>query len=203
VFSDYKTMHVIQDKSVFESPHDTAVMLGVDAIYKVKAVGTSITYQWQVDDGGGYQSISSNHPNYIGVNTDKLTVKTTTFSLTGNKYRCLIYGGCRTEPIASNDAHLGLWWPTSVGIVGNTISDVMVFPNPASGSELTIVMKDATGSVNARIVDNLGRTVATEHLAMNNSTSKLNISALPAGVYRIVLSDIQFNTVKAVMFTKQ
>lgn len=204
-YSETRTIHVIQDKTVIDDPKDTSIVEGGSGIFKVKAIGTAISYQWQVDDGKGFQSIPLNHPNYVGANTDVLQINYAPYAFSGHRYRCLIYGGCNPAPIGSKGALLTMLWPTSVAGINAKNADAIIYPNPATGSELTLVVKNhASKNINTRIIDNMGRTLSAQPATLSSDNSaKIDISALPSGIYSVIIADEQFNTVKTITFTKK
>lgn len=193
---------VTQDKSIGEHPRDTTVIIGENAIFNVKAVGTGLNLHWQEDNGKGFQSISPTSPYYSGVNTVKLTIKDVDMSKSGYRYRCLASGGCDPAPAASNDALLNVWWPASVN---NLYSDknIVIYPNPATGAELTIRVNNlSSDNVDTKVVDQFGRVLISQNIALNNNTGTLDISKLPSGIYSIFIADGQFNMVRNMKFTK-
>lgn len=204
-YSAIREMHVIQDKSVIDNPRDTAVVVDGFGYFAVSAVGTAISYQWQVDNGQGFQSISDNHPNYDGVNTDTLKLKYTPFDFNGYHYRCLVYGGCNEVPAASTGAVLTMQWPTSVATATGNTDGITIYPNPATGNTLFVNVKNAASQkMNVRIVDNMGRTLSNQAITLDASnTSSIDIRTIPAGIYSVILADEQFNTVKTITFTKK
>ena len=76
--------------------------------------GTS--YQWQVNAGGGYVSLS-NSSVYSGVTTQTLSVSNAPASLSGNLYRCVVTGNC--APTATSAGATLTVNPTPVANAGN------------------------------------------------------------------------------------
>jgi hypothetical protein len=202
-YSDGIEMVVLEDKSIGDHPRDTTVNAGVDAKFNVTVLGTGLQLQWQVNDGGGFQSISLGSPYYSGVTTNMLTVKNPTRDMQGYQYRCLVYGGCDEIPVASNGGLLNVWWPASVNdLSGN--NDISVYPNPATGSKLTLKVNNNVSDIsNIKIIDHFGRTLLSQDITLNNiKVADLDISSLPTGVYSILVTDRQFNMIKSLKFTK-
>ena len=197
-------MVVLEDKAVATQPHDTTVNVGINAEFSISTLGTNLSHRWQVDDGNGFQSIGLGSPYYSGVNTNILTVKNPTREMQGFKYRCLLYGGCDETPAASDPATLNVWWPATINNIAKD-NDIIVYPNPATGSKLTIKSNMANADItSAKVIDHLGRTLISENVTLNNSReAELNIHSLPSGVYSVLLIDAEFNTVQTVRFTKQ
>ncbi len=75
---------------IMEQPLDTSVCDGTPAWFEVEARGRKrITYQWQVDDGGGMVDISDG-PVYTGTQTDRLDIPVAVIGMTGYQYRVII-----------------------------------------------------------------------------------------------------------------
>ncbi len=86
-------------------PEPTTVDEGDDAEFSVvgTVIGGPIYYQWQVDDGGGWDNISDGGI-YSGATTDTLTVTAPDYTLSGYLYRCVVSNdGCE---VPSDDAEL-------------------------------------------------------------------------------------------------
>lgn len=59
----------------------------------VSAVGHNISYQWEVNTGSGWSTVS-NGTNYSGATTSSLKLLTVPASFNGNQYRCVVSGTC-------------------------------------------------------------------------------------------------------------
>ncbi len=69
---------------ISEQPSDAQVCPGSNATFKVEALGVvPLTFQWQVDDGGGLTDISGETGNI-------LLVSGADGSMDGNKYQCIV-----------------------------------------------------------------------------------------------------------------
>ena len=71
--------------------------------------------------------------------------------------------------------------------------DFQLFPKPVE-DQLTITLPTATGPVDLRILDAVGRTIHQQQL--NSTTADVDLEALPAGSYRCVLETVQGRQVK-------
>jgi CubicO group peptidase (beta-lactamase class C family) len=71
--------------------------------------------------------------------------------------------------------------------------DFQLYPNPVK-DQLTITLPTATGPVDLRILDAVGRTIHQQQL--NSTTADVDLEALPAGSYRCVLETVQGRQVK-------
>jgi len=71
-----------------------------DAVFSVTATGTNIGYQWQQDNGTGFQNISGSAP-YSGAGTRILTIRNVLPSMNGYQYRCVVKGDCTPNAVSS------------------------------------------------------------------------------------------------------
>lgn len=72
-----------------ESGNDSAVA-PAQADFSITAEGQgTLTYQWQVNDGGGYDNIA-NGSSYSGATTAALAINPTNVGLNGYSYRCVV-----------------------------------------------------------------------------------------------------------------
>jgi CSLREA domain-containing protein len=105
--------------TITTQPSDQAVNAGQTAQFQIAAVGTGLTYQWQMstNSGGSWTNITNASP-YSGATTTTLTVTSVTPELNEYQFRCLV-----TNPItvASTAAKL------TVSAVAPTVTQ-----NPAS-----------------------------------------------------------------------
>jgi hypothetical protein len=63
---------------------------------KISAVGTSLSYQWQVNYGSGFSDITSpgNNPKFEDYKTNQLKVGSAVSSINGAIFRCVVSGAC-------------------------------------------------------------------------------------------------------------
>lgn len=73
-------------------PSSTSVCLGGNASFSVTA-SNATGYQWQVDQGAGFNPISNN-AQFSGATTSTLTITGATAELGGYAYRVVVTGGC-------------------------------------------------------------------------------------------------------------
>jgi hypothetical protein len=73
----------------FESGN-TRICSGIIASFSVKASGSSLSYQWQVNLGSGYVDLINNNT-YSNVNSDKLIVNSN-YAMDGYQFRCIVSG---------------------------------------------------------------------------------------------------------------
>jgi len=93
------TLFVNRRPQVTTEPTDTNICLGNNASFIVTAIGSNITYRWQIDTGGtGFVDIVEATPSYgtifFGTADDTLFVPTPPLALNGARFRCIIDGLC-------------------------------------------------------------------------------------------------------------
>lgn len=99
---------------VYQDPLDRIICVGQTTNFQCKAIGTAITYQWQVStNGGGAWSNVTNGGIYSGATTFNLALSSVPVSMTGYKYRCVASGTC-PPPATSNVATLTVNTPVSI-----------------------------------------------------------------------------------------
>jgi len=94
-------------------PTATAICVGSGTSFSVAASGTGLTYQWQVNSGAGFVTVS-NGGMYSGATTPILSIVGATVSLNNNQYRCVVNGAC-PPALISNAVVLTVHGPATVG----------------------------------------------------------------------------------------
>jgi hypothetical protein len=79
--------------SIAAQPANAVACENNDTSFRVRATGYNLTYQWQENQGAGFTNVS-NSALYNGATTDSLVLTTTTASMNGYTYRCIIHNGC-------------------------------------------------------------------------------------------------------------
>jgi subtilisin-like proprotein convertase family protein len=86
---------------------------GATKTFSVAATGSALTYQWQVDMGGGFVNITTGTPSnpsgfiYTGQTTATLSINDVLATMTGYKYRVVVSGSC-TPAATSNEVTLAV-----------------------------------------------------------------------------------------------
>lgn len=88
---------------IVDHPEDIDVCEGSDAFFKVKARGhgRKLTYQWQVDAGGGFINII-NGGVYSGATSKQLNISPTDYSMNGYRYRVIVTDGSGNSNISNS-----------------------------------------------------------------------------------------------------
>lgn len=162
----------------------------------------SVTYQWQEDkhNGTGFVSLHDN-TDYSGTNTPTLTINSVNMSQDNYSYRCILGNYC-TNIVPTASAILDVYDPTAIGKTSFGNAGIIVYPNPVSGAELFIKMKQRTTNVHIRVMDVVGRVLISRDAEISNSKASVDVSSLHAGTYSIEVSDNANHSSATVPFTK-
>ncbi|MBS7255790.1 MBG domain-containing protein [Flavobacterium branchiicola] len=101
--SNSAALTVNSSPSISTQPSASSICTGANTTFFVSAANAT-GYQWQVDNGSGFTSISNN-ATYSGATTATLTITGATVGLNGYRYRAIASGVC-TPAAPSNDALL-------------------------------------------------------------------------------------------------
>ena len=162
---------------ITQHPVNDTTPVGGSAGFSVNVSAFSPTYQWQVNTTTGFVNLS-NTPPYSGVFTPTLTVTPTDSLISGKTYRCLI----------SSDSCLGVASDSAKLIVSGTldlsnindISDIVISPNPNSGTffiegkwnnELSIEVTDVLGKIIHSGKIPVSPTIAQKQISLNSRLS--------------------------------
>ena len=142
--SALRTLSVIVSGSVpsiLSQPSDSSIFIGTNASFSVTATGAGLSYQWQMNQGFGFNNLFDGGV-YSNVTTTTMNITGATLSMNGYQYRCSITGTC--PPVAiSNSAILSVSYPPCTGtpVAGATISTA----NPAcSGQNFSLSLSGST-----------------------------------------------------------
>ncbi|MEP6712216.1 MAG: M36 family metallopeptidase [Ferruginibacter sp.] len=127
--------------TITAQPSNTSACQGSVANFSITATGTSITYQWQLSEGGGAFSNLANGLLYTGVTSNTLTLTNISTTLNGNQYR-VIASGVPCGDVISNVAILEANPLPLVILTADSYTSVnpavraslSANPNPQSGS---------------------------------------------------------------------
>ncbi len=86
--------------AISSQPQTISVCAGNDTSFSVSATGTNLSYQWQLNTGGGFNNLSNNST-YSGVTGSSLHITNALASMSGYLYRCVISGACTPQAISS------------------------------------------------------------------------------------------------------
>lgn len=106
---------------VTTQPTGQTVCPGTTATFTTTATGTAIGYQWQQNNGSGFQNIPGNSP-YTGANTATLSVSSVSLGMNGYQYRCIVKGTCSPDAVTQA---VSLTVLNPVTINSNSVSDAV------------------------------------------------------------------------------
>ena len=120
--------------TISADPSNTTVVAGdTPANFTVTASTNetlaALTYQWEVDDGGGYANVT-NDATYSGATTNSLTITTTNTSLTTYQYRCVVTSTSALAPTATSAAATLTVNAAAVTISVDPANATVAFPLP-------------------------------------------------------------------------
>jgi gliding motility-associated-like protein len=85
------TVSVIPQPSITAQPASLQICTGQGAMFSVTATGSSLTYQWQADQGSGFANIN-NGGVYSGATTNQLQISNSA-GLNNVRYQCIVTSG--------------------------------------------------------------------------------------------------------------
>ena len=172
-------------------PTNQSVNAGSMVKFGTSSSDPAATFQWQLNAGTGYVSLT-NGTQFIGPNTDTLTIASATMSLSGKSFRCLSTSGTCSD--TSDEAIL-----TVVAFGIDELSDnnpVIVYPNPAQNN-LVFQVNALVRNKPFLILNNVGQVVLSGIIEAEKNS--INISELANGYYVIRIGDgvlVPFSVVK-------
>ena len=107
--------------AITTQPTGQTVCPGSPVTFTVAATGTGVVYQWQENNGSGFQNIGGSSP-YTGSNTPALTIANISLSMQGYQYRCVVRGTC-APPAVSAAAILNVLNPVIIN--SSSITDTV------------------------------------------------------------------------------
>lgn len=167
---------------VSTQPADQQVNLGDLAQFSVVPTSTPATYQWQTDQGLGFQNVMTGGQ-YFGATTANLTLANATLANDAQAFRCRVTVGSCTD--TSDVAVLTV--NNNIGTAEHVQEMALAtFPNPVSDLLSIKVAPDRVGS-HYTLVDPQGRIVRTGTLASENTI--VEMGELPRGTYVLTVKD--------------
>jgi hypothetical protein len=165
---------------VATQPADLQVNLGDLAQFSVTPASNPSTYQWQTDQGLGFQNVI-NGGQYLGATGPSLTVTNATLANDAQAFRCRVTAGICTD--TSDVAVLTV--NNNIGTEEWLRSDlVSVYPNPVS-DHLSITVDASLVGSPFTLTDQVGRVVLSGKLSSTNT--RLDLAELPSGGYVLSL----------------
>ena len=155
---------------------------GGSTFFIVKCDISNASFQWQADNGSGFQNLS-NAGLYKGVNTNTLMVSNVALTDNNTLYRCIVtYMNCKDT---TDNAALLVLEKFNINLCNNN-SFVNVYPNPTHNFVNVLLPSDKVGSP-YKITNDLGQVLKTGHIASEQST--VDFKEFPSGVYILTIGD--------------
>jgi hypothetical protein len=176
------TLTVSDNAIVTLQPSNVSECPSQNVVFSTTAVGTGITYQWQVSTNGG-----TSFTNINGQTSATLTLNTITSSMNNNQYRAMINSQCNAVGIYSNPATLTV---NALPVVVNQPSDITSCVNSnvtfnADANDVAILtyqwqMAPSSSNVFSNINGATSNSLSLNNIAsnMNNNKYRLQISIL-------------------------
>jgi hypothetical protein len=128
VTSNAATLTVNIAPAISTHPQNATICTGNNNTFSVTATGTSLTYQWELNSGSGYNPIA-------GATSASYTVNNATLAMNGYSYRVVISGACPPS-VTSNAATLTV--AQAPAITSQPVdASVCVPPNATTGFAVT------------------------------------------------------------------
>jgi hypothetical protein len=140
--------------AIVAQPGDQSILAGDNAFFTVTTAAPPASYQWQVDDGSGFEDLPELAP-YSGVTTHTLQVTGAAGDEDGYAYRCVVaLGDCSNTSAA---ATLSVEMP--LGIVASPGKKVLtVYPNPATET-LYLALEDGVVIQRLQVKNTMGQVI--------------------------------------------
>jgi hypothetical protein len=152
------------------------------------------TYQWQEAVLNNFVNLT-NSTNYVGVNSDSLSIPTVLLSQNGYKYRCIINSGLCADTSLSATLNVN----DNVGIETSSIKPFSIlYPNPAENIAYLDFNLYRNSNINYTIYNTIGQIVKQVSLGkipLGNHTESIDLSNIAIGTYtiQIVIDSEIFN----------
>lgn len=197
--------------AIYNSPLDETVVQYNDAVFH--ATGNDIAgyeYSWIMSlDTGKHYTYVYNNSQFANAQTKDLTVVKAFPYLNGALFKCVVKTNMGCYLINSDTSEPAkltvLPFTTSVSSVNGEFGNILLYPNPVSGSELMVKIDNPISKeLHIRITDQVGKTLQSADIRLSQlNTANINIDGLSNGIYIIQFSDKNSDYTKAVRFTKQ
>lgn len=176
---------LVQSETHFtEQPTSVSIDVMNNASFTVTSNIVSVSYQWQENNGTGWDNIS-NGGMYSGANTPTLTLTNVPLSYNGYQYRCIISAECSS--FYSEAASLSV--SNSLGIAFPFELVTSVFPDPFH-DEFKIRF-GSTGKFSVSLSNSPGETIISKTETVNALDEEMifPVKNLASGIYFLTISD--------------
>lgn len=142
------TLTVNTIPTIVSNPSPVVVCPAATTSFTVVAIGTGLTYQWQVNTGSGFTNLV-NGGVYSNTTSPTLNLTGVTYSMNGSAYRCVTSGTCLPQATSTSASLAVHATPVLTSQTGNTTvcaGSNTSFGVTTSGTGLTYQWQVNTGS---------------------------------------------------------
>jgi extracellular elastinolytic metalloproteinase len=105
VNSNAGTLSINTAPAIVANPNDVTACATGTAAFTVNVSGSALNYQWQVNQGSGFNNVPNSTP-YSGANAATLTINPLTAAMNNYQYRCVVTSTGCTSPATSTAGSL-------------------------------------------------------------------------------------------------
>ena len=180
ITSNAATLTVNTLAAISTQPMAVVLCEGSNATFTVGAVGTGLSYQWQVATTGCAGSFT----NITGATTNTLTLSNTQASQSGNAYRVIVTGTCNTV----TSACVTITVNTAIVVTTQPTSTSACLPDQTSAS-FSVAVAGTAPTYQWQVSTNGGTSWSNITGATNTSLTLNGLTAsMTANQYRVVLN---------------
>jgi|GEM_PF-1633012 hypothetical protein len=172
------------DSTQIQQPASQTANIGDVASFSVYTTMPNAAYQWQQDAGTGFTNLTD-AGQFIGVNTNTLTINQVQSRQHNAKFRCLIstLQGCHAT---TNEVSLRL--SNYTGLTAQSLETIQVYPNPVKETIIVNGQPQLNGRQYA-LRDWSGRIVRSGQLG--SMPARIQADDLPSGIYLLQVQGTQ------------
>jgi len=156
----------------------------------VSTIDPNTTYQWQRDNGTGFQDLS-NAGQYSGSTSNTLLISNIAVSNENEAYRCVV--ATSTCTVTSEEATLTIDRANVPEVALN--NEYKIYPNPTTG-KVNIEIIDAHVGDAYSVYSSTGIEVLTG--SIKNKTTVLDLKDLSEGIYLITIGEELKQSIKVI-----
>jgi Flp pilus assembly pilin Flp len=187
----YNLTIVKNDDVIASNPTDKSVVPGTNATFSVvSTIDPNTTYQWQRDNGTGFQDLS-NAGQYSGSTSNTLLISNIAVSNENEAYRCVV--ATSTCTVTSEEATLTIDRANVPEVALN--NEYKIYPNPTTG-KVNIEIIDAHVGDAYSVFSSTGIEVLTG--SIKNKTTVLDLKDLSEGIYLITIGEELKQSIKVI-----
>ncbi|MFN5372482.1 MAG: T9SS type A sorting domain-containing protein [Bacteroidia bacterium] len=169
---------VVEGISIILQPEDQIVFENESAFFAVETSGSGIFYQWQINNGSGFQDILDGGQ-FAGANSATLTISDIVSQNNNQAFRCVLTDGFCSDTTLSGI----LTVESSVGFLVSS-PNIAIYPNPA----VDILFIDFSKNnfdygCKLSILNSMGKLVYVN--SITSEVKQVDISEWASGVYFI------------------